>query len=78
MQYTDYHLHQKAHNICSPSQQLQFPTHVACYRLCNWHRAVASVDSCKVKFFKTIFQFNFIRQIIVYTFLCVTFMSHYM
>ena len=52
MEYTVYHLHQKAHNIRSPSQQLQFPTHVACFRFCNWHRAVAFVDSFNVNFLK--------------------------
>jgi len=52
MEYTVYHLHQKSHNIRSPSQQLQFPTHVACYALCNWDRAVDFVDSFNVSFLK--------------------------
>jgi len=29
MEYTGYHLYKKAHNICSPYQQLLLPTHVA-------------------------------------------------
>jgi len=55
MQYTVYHLYKKAHNTHSPSQQLLFPAHVACCRLCNWPKAVAFVDSFKVNFLKLFF-----------------------
>jgi len=52
MQYTVYHLYKKAHNICSPSQQLLLPTHVAYCHYCNWPTALAFVES---------FNFNFLK-----------------
>jgi hypothetical protein len=52
MQYTVYHLHKKAHNIRSPSQQLLLPTHVAYSHLRNWPTTVAFVESCNFHFLK--------------------------
>jgi len=81
MQYTVYHLYKKAHTIRSPSQQLLFTAHVACYRLHIWPRTVAFVDSSNVNFLKIIWLNCLILYntlYIVYTFLCVTFMYLYM
>ena len=70
MQYTVYHLYKKAHNIRSASQQLLFPTHVACCRLCNWPKAGAFVDSFNIHFLKLFFNCLILYNTlyIVYTF----------